>query len=161
VDEAALNDFSRRFSDVLFRHHPGWRSYAAAEDGGSDEGGALVVRVPAPNPAADPLLVTTDDDEVMVAFDYYHSHFCRYSTDVEEEAFGEALRFIGDILAERVKAVSWWSGATWRGSVAVEAGAAPGQPTWTHDVDVVRVRSWAGTHDSDGCSRGPGGGGRP
>ena len=161
MDEAALNDFSRRFSDALFRRHPGWRSYAATEDGGSGEGGALVVRVPAPNPAARPLLVTTHDDEVTVAFDHYHSHFGRYSTDVEVEAFGEALRFIGDILAERVKAVSWWSGATWRGSVAVEAGAAPGQPTWTHDFDAVRVRSWAGTYDSDGHFHRPGGGDRP
>lgn len=146
-----LNEYSRRFADVLFAAYPEWREGASMDDTEGVDEGSLVVQVSPPQPRDIkwPLHISTDGDEVTVGFDIYHRHFSRYAHDEEAESFAEALAFIADLLAERVAVISWWNGDEWRGASTFVPGAEDGTPSWARNATTARVRSWGGTYDRD------------
>jgi hypothetical protein len=151
VDNIQLNDYSRRFAEVLFAAHPEWRELASVDTTEDVDKGVLLVRVtpPTPRDIKWPLHISTDGEEVTVGFDIYHSHFNRYADDEEAEEFAEALAFIADLLAERIAVISWWDGDEWRGSSTVEAGTDVSAPSWASNAKTARIRSWRGMYDKD------------
>ena len=145
-----LNDFSRRFARTLLAAFPDWQAYAVVGEA-DDDGGVLLVEVPSPPSAAEkhPLRISTEDDEITVGFDYYHTHLNPYTKDEEAERFREALSFIHDLVSENICVASWWSGEDWRGSTTVDTRSLPVAPSWAQSAERLRVRSWCGTHDRD------------
>ena len=151
MDNTQLNEYSRRFADVLFAAHPEWREFVSVDTTeGVGEGALLVEISPAqPRDIKGPLYISTDDAEITVGFDIYHSHFNGYADDDEAEAFAAALAFIADIVAERIAVISWWDGDEWRGSSSIIKGEAAGTPSWARNAKTARIRSWRGTYDKD------------
>ena len=151
MDNTQLNEYSRRFADVLFTAYPEWREFASVDTAEDVDEGTLVVQVSPPRPRDIqwPLHISTDGEEITVGFDSYHRHFNRYGEDDEAEGYAEALAFIADLLAERVAVISWWNGDEWRGSSTFVPGADVVTPPWAIKAKTVRVRSWKGTYDKD------------
>jgi hypothetical protein len=140
--------------EALLEVFPEWRAVASRE---VDEWGSeyVVVYVEAP-PEADVqrgLRIDTADDEVTVAFDFYHEHFDDWAGQSGPGETQSALQFVQQIVEERVAVVSWWRDDQWAGSSVTEAGVPPEPPesrTWTVPPNRVRVRSWSGTFNLDG-----------
>ena len=145
-----MSDFSAKAAEQLFARYPDWRRYAKSD---KDEDGTAFVRVEVPAPpeahALGGLIVSTANDEVTVEFDYYHSHFDDMVGDGTNFGTDAALRFIEQLLAEKVAAASWWNGEQWRGSTLVEAGQQPQPNDFTRPYDRVRIRSWKGALNAD------------
>lgn len=134
-----LNDFSQGFADRLFAKHPEWRQYV-------DESSAevLAIEVPSPNTCARTgLCIDTDDDEVTVGFDRFHSHFFGRG---DEEIYDAALAFIDGILSEAVVVLVYHEGERWAKSMCVDS-----LDPWPHpEPGQTRVvRSWKGTLDAE------------
>jgi hypothetical protein len=68
--DLSLNKFSAEVARTLFAEYPDWKRFATATDG------FLYVGVPSPAPASsEKLQVRTEDNELTVSFDGWHSHF--------------------------------------------------------------------------------------
>ena len=144
----ALDDFSSDFAKHLFSVFPDWILLAKSERAEGALLDYLVVEVP-PSPQADPastLLIHTDNQEVTVGFDHFHTHFFAG----ENASYSEILKFIASILGDELASVSEWHGDKWYGSWTLEraevddlstAGLGPGSR--------IRVRSWNGSLDRD------------
>lgn len=91
----------------------------------------------------------TDNEEVTVFFDVFHSHFWWPVGEAEVSSGENPITFIREILAETLVIVSWWNEGEELGSTAQPA-AEPVEP-WngrgraTH----ARVRSWKGTFNRE------------
>jgi hypothetical protein len=146
LDKKLLDGFSVGFATALFAVYPEWESVAEMDSDSGQTGHYLLLRVQPPKGAraAHPLIIHSDNDEVTVGFDHYHSHFDWPPAD--EEA--GPLKFIQDILDERLAVLSFWDGEQWKGSYVLSAGAdkskhgAPG-------ADRAIVRSWKGSLDAE------------
>lgn len=149
LDERLLDDFSGRFSTALFAAHPGWKSLAKMDRNAESSSHSLVVVVQAPEAAhaAHPLAVYTDNEEVTVAFDHYHLHFDWPSFDEEH---GNPLKFISDLLQERLAVASVWMEDRWAGSQILSAGDGPeGLRHVPAGADRAVIRSWHGTLNAE------------
>jgi hypothetical protein len=94
--------------------------------------------------------VLTANDEVVVGFDSDHNHFeDLVENGGSDSSIQEVLDFVVDILEERVVAVSWWAGSSWRGSTMIPSIGKPEPSEQIHSFDRVRIRSWKGTYDRD------------
>jgi hypothetical protein len=143
-----LDDFSRDFAKQLFAVYPHWALLAKFGRSHGDQLNHLIVEVPAPGGSdlGSTLLIHTDNNEVTVGFDCYHTHFF---PQVVIPLNGDALDFIESILSEDIAAVSEWEGDTWRGSWTLERCedddlTEEQRPGWR-----IRVRSWNATRDRD------------
>jgi hypothetical protein len=138
--------------EPLLHAHPEWR--AAVRSDAADDGSAYdVLELQAPPGAhvEHGLFVSTENEEITVGFDVYHSHFDSW-VDEANPGYGlGALEFINNLLAEKVAVLSWWTGETWAGSSQLAAGESPKLPSWAGapKVDRVRVRSWNGSLNAD------------
>lgn len=91
-----------------------------------------------------PLVIDTDNDEVTVGFDFYHWHFEWPSQD---EEYGNPLRFIDDILHERIVIISFWSEVKWVLSTTLDVSKDIGELSNIPEaVTLAKVRSWNGTY---------------
>lgn len=111
--------------------------------------GFLLAELPSPNAQASaPLWVTTEDDEITVGFDAFHTHFCAWDEATsEEQSFKGALLLARDLMAERVLVASWWFDGKCGGAQLVERGFTPERPEYFADSAMARVRSWSGRLD--------------
>jgi hypothetical protein len=145
-----LDGFSESFAKVLFDRFPDWRQFGEAtpiEDGTA----YLAVQVPAPPSSMleRGLGVFTYDGEVTVALDHGHQHFnWPPAPEAAGNAWADPLVCIGDLLEERMGAVSWWKDDKWLGSSTFRKGEKPG---WkNHDAsNRIRLRSWHGGLNAD------------
>ena len=147
--EDQLNEHSKIFALALFSTHPSWREYAAMAASTDGDGMVLIVTVPAPESsrAEYPLTIDTDNDEVTVGFDKYHSHFDWPSSD---EGHGNPLCFIDDIIKERTVVVSVWSGEKWALSTTLDASKSVDEISRIPDAaTVAKLRSWTGKYSRD------------
>ena len=71
------------------------------------------------------LLVTTDNEEVTVGFDFYHSHFDSVVGEGEHFGTATALEFVRQIVSQRVAVASWWLDDEWKASGQLAAGTQP------------------------------------
>jgi hypothetical protein len=127
---------------------PDWRPHMRVESG-ADGSSYFVVEVNPPAVAAvhRGLSIHTDNEEVTVGFDYYHSHFESMLGDGEAGEAG-AVELVQRIIDERIVVVSWWLDDQWKGSQQVEAGARPSAEFVTQ-YTLIRIRSWNGTFNAD------------
>ena len=85
-----------------------------------------------------------------MGFDSDHNHFeDLVENGGSDSSIQEVLDFVVDILEERVVAVSWWAGSSWRGSTMIPSTRKPEPSEQIHSFDRVRIRSWKGTYDRD------------
>lgn len=114
--------------------------------------GSFSVEVPAPNPHCHPLTLSTENGEITVGFDSYHTHLGMFGEQSEADTIQEALALIGRILGEESIAYSLWCGEQCKGSWL----DAPDAPVRFQDHffrqapgDILQVRSWRGTFDRE------------
>ncbi len=144
-----LGAFSLAFADDLFRVFPEWRALARVQGEDDLATGYLVVEVPPPSGATEPLHVWTEGDEVTVFFDAYHTHFEWPVGDAVVSSYENPITFIREILAETLVVVSWWNDGEWLGATVQPASEAikpwDGCGRTTH----ARIRSWKGTFNRE------------
>ena len=148
--DAHLTSYSKRFLEFLSREAPDLHgAMRPALDRDGKPTGFLLGELAAPNARASaPLWITTEDDEITVGFDAFHTHFaaCDGSTS-EEQSFTGAISLARDIIAERALVASWWLEEEWSGSQLVEVGYFPERPQYVAGEAIARVRSWTGLRD--------------
>ena len=142
-----LDHFSRLVADEIFQHFPAWQAHARVHlDSGHT--GHLFIEVPAPESAdlQPSLYVITKNKEITVGVDHYNGHFGRLTSSEERP---DCLAWLRGLLAEEIVIVSWWSGDTLRGAAWSQPDLLPAAPAACRPYDLVRVRSWRGSHDQD------------
>ncbi len=144
-----MSPFSLRIRQEVLSAFPDWEKYAEEETWKNSEP-YLVVTVPAPEKANTdlPLRISTWDEEVTVDFDYYHTHFDRWTPETEDTKHESALIYVQDLLAETLAVGSWWQDGHCKVCGQVEPGN-PLTPPFAIAYSRVRVRSWNGTHNAD------------
>lgn len=144
-----MNQFSANIAEEIFANYPEWRSFAR-EEKSKNEGTYLYVEIQAPTAAntVHGLCISTDNDEVTVSFDFYHSHFEHWAVREAGFEYEAALPFVQALLSESVAVASWWQGEQWCGSCQVEAGEQP-ELTVVREFNRIRVRSWLGKRNED------------
>jgi hypothetical protein len=155
-----LDDYSRRFADVLFGEFPEWRQFASARKAtDAEDEGFLVVTVPAParglivnglvEERGDHLRIDSAG-EITVGFDYHHTHFDNFDDQTEAQNFANAARFIRSIVVEEICVAAVFADGSFCGSTTVAAGETPDLSGWAwlpQSCQEVYVRSWRGTHN--------------
>jgi len=144
-----MNEFSQRIAREIFASHPEWEALAASETWkGSDP--FLVVTVPAPVKANThlPLRISTWDDEVTVDFDYYHTHFSKWTPEEGDGPHDAALLYVRDLLNEKVAVVSWWQGDLCKACAQYVPGSEL-KPSFNISWTAARVRSWQGNFNAN------------
>jgi hypothetical protein len=147
MDTSSLDQFSRDVANHLFAEFPQWQRLATterAEDGTSYL--RLEVEAPPESSAVSGLSLTTSDGEMIVGFDYYHGHFGGQLGDGGAES---AVRFVVDLVNEKIPVVSWWE----EGELVAWSTIEDGRPLLLDDLvgphDRVRSRSWKGRLNVD------------
>lgn len=140
---------SRSFVAFVAAHRPDWLRHARLEERSRPgEGFCEIAFPPSPgHPAADPLLVSTDGEEVTISFGPHHVHVEAPDLDEDRDGWREAIGRVDAILAEEVAAVSIWSGPRLRLSFLDEAANLPLYREEPEGDHVLRIQSWRGTHD--------------
>ncbi len=146
-----LDAFSRDIAERLFAAHPEWKAFARIEVGNDAvTPGYLVVEITPPAEAKvdHSLLITTEDEEVTIGLDYYHSHFEDFASPSGDPA-SDGMAFLKGLLCDHIAVVSWWNGETCVGSSTIgrdeELAPMPHKPSY----DRIRIRSWQGTRNRD------------
>lgn len=117
-----LSDFSRLCAERILTVHPEWAEFARVVDAEHPDGGIVRFEVPSQSVVhTHTLFISTDDDELTVGLDNYHTHFEPYAP-TDEEVVDEALDFIQGILEERYLIAVLMKEQDWRGSRVVEPG---------------------------------------
>jgi hypothetical protein len=147
---ARLDKHSRSFLAALAERHPEWVSYARVDTDEWNTRPYVVIEVPAPTGAdlAHILTITTDNDEVTVAMDHYHSHFA-WPTAYESlgNPYTDALEFIDRLAREEIAVWSEWDGAAWHGSSC--GGPDDLTNAFNKSLLTFRARSWKGSLNRD------------
>ncbi len=139
--------YSERFLAFLAREAPGWRALARADD---EDAGAYMVEVESPNEnASASLWISTQDEEITVGFDAFHSHFETWHFESEVVAFSEALALAKDIVTEKQVVASWWKDEKWSGSQLIARGEEVNRSERTPADTCLRIRSWTGKYDRE------------
>lgn len=148
-DVEQLDEFSGAFARALFAGHPEWVGYARVEIADDGETPDLVLEVPSPHSemGSPKLLVYTQDSEVTVSFDFYHSHFDWPANDLD--MISNPLTFIDAVINEEVAAVSGWIDGKWAGSWLIRKDEPIASPDKMRPMETIRVRSWCGTLNQD------------
>jgi len=156
-----LDDYSQRFADVLFKAFPSWREFASIETTQeTSQEGFLLVKVPTPIkglspsgliPTGEDCLRIDSDGEITIGFDYYHTHFDKFSgSALEEEEFKQAVEFLNSLINEEIYVAIIMEGEKWRGSTSAKVGEEL-DLSWLTKRDglsaQVYVRSWKGTYN--------------
>ena len=144
-----MDAFSDQAASAIFAAFPGWRQYGREEQR-EDGTSYLVLQIDPPLEAAvdKVLLIHTDNDEVTVGFDFYHSHFGSAVGDGNRLGAAAAVEFVRHLVSERIAVASWWLDDDWRGSAQVAAGATP-IASFVKEHNRIRVRSWKGRLNAD------------
>lgn len=115
-----LSDFSRLCAERILTVHPEWDEFARVVDAEHPDGGIVEFEVPSPSVVhTHTLFISTDEDELTVGLDKYHTHFEPYAP-TDEEVVDEALDFIQGILDERYLIAVLMKEQDWSGSRVVE-----------------------------------------
>ncbi|GAB2894642.1 hypothetical protein GCM10027046_24690 [Uliginosibacterium flavum] len=136
----SLGLFDRQVAEELFAIHPEWQAFARAEDDCGEN--ALIVSLRAPNPRIkEPLVITTEEQEVSVFFDTYHGHF--------NELNDGALSLAEKITSDQYSIVSFWRDAQFCCSSLCENSALPSSNDDYPYANRIVFRSWSGEHDKE------------
>jgi hypothetical protein len=154
LDIGALNEYSRKFADLLFASHPEWKTFAQAVTDPKIQQTFLQVEVPAP-PESDfnnCLYILTEDDEITIGVRDIHWHVDEYQ---------EALDDVEKILTEEIVLVLVGKSGSYIGGGHARRSALPTPSAalldniisfWSpsHKTE-VRIRSWRGSLNTVFC----------
>jgi hypothetical protein len=143
IDMDALDEVSALFAPVLFAAYPQWRERAAMARNDPDGNWYLSLEVESPASGA-PLEIVTENDEVTVFYDAFHSH---YGWPPGEQSWDDPFAMIEGILSERYAVASYWNGKDWCGSDLLEGSADPDMDRIPDKATTARICSWRGTHN--------------
>jgi hypothetical protein len=150
-----MDRFSAQFAEELLAAFPEWRPFAREEQRDNGSSYFLLEIDPRVQASVDHgLRIHTDNEEVTVGFDFYHSHFDSSVGDGENFGAAAAIEFARQIVSERIAVFSWWLDKSWKGSGQIEAGAQP-TASFAMEYNRLRVRSWKGTFNADRGEHGP------
>ncbi|MBS1209978.1 MAG: hypothetical protein H6R19_2376 [Proteobacteria bacterium] len=136
----SLGLFDRKVAEELFAVHPEWQAFARAEDDCGEN--ALIVSLRAPNPRIkEPLVITTEEQEVSVFFDMYHMHF--------NELNDGALSLAEKITSDQYSIVSFWRDAQCCGAGLYANSNIPSSNDEHPYANRIVIRSWSGEHDTE------------
>ncbi|MES2343565.1 MAG: hypothetical protein V4597_17990 [Pseudomonadota bacterium] len=145
-DENLLDEMSKDFATALFEYRPDWRQYAKLGQAiGEPE---CWLDVLAPSPTGEILLVTTEGDEITVAFGGHHQHFTwsSHPDEISEDPIG----FIDAIVTEKIFAASARDASRGHGAWPMRPGESlPRADYALGGATEISVRSWLGTYDLD------------
>jgi hypothetical protein len=139
-----MTPFSETTIEAILAAFPDWKPFVRQERGRNGDVYAIV-EAPAPAVAntADGLWITTENDEVTVWFDRFHSHFDCWEVMSNGDA---ASSFVEDLLNERIVVASTWRGDEWLSAWPERAG----DPVETPPSGIrLRIRSWRGRFNED------------
>ncbi len=144
-----MSPFSLRIREEVLGTFPEWAPYVT-EETWKDSEPYLVLIVPALRGANTelPLRISTWDEEVTVDFDYYHTHFERWTANPGDTRHQSGLMYVQELMAEKLAVASWWQGSHCKVCGQVEPGGSL-KPSLHIAYTHVRVRSWNGTHNVD------------
>ena len=146
LDENLLDEMSKDFGAALFRYCPEWRAFAKMDraEGETD----FWLDVHAPSPTGEILLVTTEGEEVTVAFGGHHQHFT-WSSDLAEKS-EDPIGFIDAIVTEKIYAASARDLSRGHGAWPMRPGEdLPRADYALGGATDISARSWLGTYDLD------------
>jgi len=133
-------EYSEKFATYIFERHPEWKELGRFEDSG-----VLVIEVPSPNHSAlTGLLIDTDNEEVTVGFDMFHTHF--FMEEEDEKNFEQALDFIDGLLREEYVVLVYMQADKWTGS---RCSSLEGPWPLPEKGQRRYIRSWLGTYDAE------------
>lgn len=136
----SLGLFDRQVAEELFAAYPEWPAFARTKD--DDGANVLIFSLVAPNlTIKNPLVITTENQEVSVFFDHYHGHFNSLNDG--------ALSLVEKITSGRYSVVSFWRDAQWCGSSLYENSDIPNSNEEYPYANKVVARSWSGEHDKE------------
>jgi hypothetical protein len=140
-----LNPFSRSFFVELSRVFPDLASKAVNDENEKVLPGSLLVEfTPDVSRPESVFHISTDNEEVTVGFDWYHSHF-EWPTEYADWQMNP-LTFIDALLHDRILVEVRKRAGNWAGSTVLEANEEPDFSGMQKD-DVVILRSWSGRLD--------------
>lgn len=147
----ALDDFSQKAAEKLFSRYPQWRGLETPE---SAKDGSIYLRLTVPAlPEAHVehgLMISTENRELTIGFDAYHSHFFDAVGDGTHFGIEYGMQFLSKLLAEKIAVISWWEDERWRASGQIKAGEEPdSSAAHLNPFNRIRIRSWKGTFNAD------------
>jgi hypothetical protein len=110
---SSLNEYSRRFAELLFAMYPAWREHMVVEPWPNADSGCFCVEIASPAAPDQPLWIGTDGGEVTVGFGAHgwHDHFGEWTGADEATSFQQALDEVAAIIAgRRLLAVGFYEG---------------------------------------------------
>jgi hypothetical protein len=140
-----LNPFSRSFFVELSRSCPDLASKAVNDDNEKALTGSLLVEfTPDASRPESIFYISTDNEEVTVGCDRYHSHF-EWPSEYSDWQMNP-LTFIDALLNDRILIKVREKAGNWAGSSVLEANEEPDLSGMEKD-HVVILRSWSGCLD--------------
>jgi hypothetical protein len=151
IDLARLNDHSRQFATQLFKRWPEWIQHARFDPYEDFEKEALLVEVPRPvDGSRHGLFITTSEWEISVGFgENFHTRFGTSGEPTTGDFYADALQFISDWVEERVVVAIAYQEMEWLGSWKIELARESLDEVEVGPGELVKIRSWLGTHDRD------------
>jgi hypothetical protein len=136
LEISELQGVAKAFGEMICARWPEFLQHASTRQG------SLWIELPAPSGATTLWIrADVDFDEVIIGIGGGHSHGGEWEqADDPDYRFEASVRFIGDILADRVVGCSHCGGG---GSIGT-LDHLRAVPWWR---SVVEVRSWTGVHD--------------
>jgi hypothetical protein len=140
-----LNPFSRSVFDELSKSFPDLASKAVNDDNEKVATGSLLIEFSPDASRPDSVFwISTDNEEVTIGFDQYHSHF-DWPAEYSDWQMNP-LTFIDALLHDRILVEVWKKAGQWTGSSVLEANGEPDISGMEKD-HVVILRSWSGGLD--------------
>lgn len=137
-----FNSFSAQFAQELRTAFPRWALRIRADS--SVTPGALILKVPSPNPHLGPLLIGTQENEITIGFEEWHTHFGRWSGLTQERAIPEAIQFLREITEEQIVFLFSLEGGKRVAAEIIRTYELQG----VEKSEDVEIRSWNGTYDA-------------
>lgn len=145
-----LDDFSLGVADRLFTKFPEWRKFAEIKATDNQIKYLQLEITPPPGASVvSGLIISTENKEVTIGFDYYHGHFFDQFFDGECLAADTAIDFIDQLLSEEISVVSWWNSDKLIAWSTILDGKAQLPEDIVGQYSHIRIRSWNGTLNDD------------
>jgi hypothetical protein len=151
LDLARLNDHSRQFATRLFRSWPEWHRHSRYDPYEDFEKEALLVEVPRPiDGSHHGLFITTSEWEISVGFgESFHTRFGAAGEGPTDNFYDKAMAFLEGFVAERIVLAVAYEDREWLGAWPIDLNSASLQEVNPGPGEVVKIRSWRGTHDRE------------
>jgi hypothetical protein len=148
MEAPILDPYSQIIANAVFQRWPEWKSLGEVTTSAIHQTSYFSLVVKPINPKIEKELYIMTEREVIVGFDYYHSHL-DWRAENDPRIGPRTVEFIESILDDRLLAVSWWVDGQMRVGSCCDTDAPFEKSHFVTGEAVCRVRSWTGKHDKD------------